>query len=80
MPASARPRRAKPLNLLFAVLRAAGQAEVQAVLYRLRIGDRHEAQAGERVLVSPDDDPALTLAENLPDECLAWNRDTPGIS
>jgi hypothetical protein len=67
--------REKPLDLLFAVIRAAGQVEVQAVLYRLGIGDRHEAHADRRVLVSPDDDLVLTLGEDLPVECL---RPEPG--
>src|SRR5437667_4193877 len=52
------------------VLRAAGQVEVDAVLYRLRIGDRHEAHADGRVLVGPDDDLALTFGQDLPAECL----------
>lgn len=73
-----RPRREKPLNLLFAVLRTADQVEVQAALYRLRIGDRHETHANGRVLVSPDDDLALTLAENLSAECLRLEPGQPG--
>src|SRR5450755_1294197 len=42
------------------------------------IGDRHEAHADGRVLVSPDDDLALTLAENLPAECLRPEPGQPG--
>jgi hypothetical protein len=38
------PQRDKPLNLLVAVLGAAGQIEVHAVLDRLQAGNRHEAQ------------------------------------
>jgi hypothetical protein len=59
-------------------LRAAGQVEVHAVLYRLRIGDRHKAHADGRVLVSPDDDLALTLGQNLPAECLRPEPGQPG--
>jgi len=45
--------------------RATGLVEVQAVADRLRIRDRHEAQADGRVLAGPGDDLALTRAEDL---------------
>src|ERR1700727_3164923 len=62
----ARPQRKQALNLLIAVLRAAGEVEGHAVLDRLWAGDRHEADADGRILVSPDDDLAFALGENLP--------------
>ena len=39
---------------------------MNAVLDRLGIGNRHEAYAGRRVLVGPDDDLVFALGENLP--------------
>jgi hypothetical protein len=39
------------------------------------IGDRHDAHAGGRVLVSPDDDLVLPLGQNLPAKRL---RPEPG--
>jgi hypothetical protein len=67
---AARPEREQSLDLLVAVFGAAGQVEVQAVLDRLGIGDRHEAQADRRVLVRADDDLALTLGQDPPAERL----------
>jgi len=64
------PRREKLLDLLVAVLPAAGQVEVHAVLHRLRIGDRHEAHADGHALVGPDADVVLTLGQDLPTGCL----------
>lgn len=46
-------QRRKPLSLLFAILRAARQVRLDAVLDRLRIGDRHEAHADRRVSSVP---------------------------
>jgi hypothetical protein len=68
-------QREKPPDLLVAVPRAAGRVEVHAVLFRLGIGDRHDAHAGWRVLVSPGDDLALALGQDLPAGCL---RPEPG--
>jgi hypothetical protein len=62
----ARPERKKASNLLIAVRCAAGEVEMDAVLDRLGIGDRHEAHADRRVLVGPDDDLVLALGQNLP--------------
>jgi hypothetical protein len=45
------------------------------VLDRLGVGDRHEAQAGGRVLAGPDDDLVLALGQDLPAQCL---RSEPG--
>jgi hypothetical protein len=59
-------------------LRAAGQVEVQAVRDRLRIRDRHKAQAGGRGLVGPGDDLALTRAQDLPAGCLRPEPGRPG--
>ena len=59
-------------------LRAAGQVEAQAVLDRLRIRDRHKAQAGGRVLAGPGDDLAVTRAEDLPAGCLRPEPGQPG--
>ena len=39
---------------------------MHAVLDRLGAGDRHEAQAGGRVLVGPDDDLVLPFGQDLP--------------
>ena len=50
---------------------------MHAVLDRLGVGDRHEAQAGGRVLVSPDDDLVLPPGQDLPAQCL---RPEPGRS
>ncbi len=46
-----------------------------AVLDRLGVGDRHEAQAGGRVLAGPDDDLVLPPGQDLPAQCL---RPEPG--
>src|SRR5437016_2646956 len=62
----ARPQRKKAINLLIAVRSAAGEVKVHTVLDSLGLGDRHEAHADGRVLVSPDDDLALALGKNLP--------------
>jgi hypothetical protein len=70
------PQREKPLNLLFAILRAASQVGVHPVLDRLRIGDRREAHADRRVLVSPDDDLTLTPGNNVPAGACVQNRPT----
>ena len=67
---SARSERKKAVNFLIAVHGAAGEVKMHAVLDRLGIGDRHEAHAGGRVLVGPDDDLVLALGENLPAERL----------
>jgi hypothetical protein len=48
-----RAQRKKPLSLLGAILRAASQVRLHAVLDRLRIGDRHEAHADRRVSSVP---------------------------
>ena len=48
---------------------------MHAVLDYLGVGDRHEADADRRVLVSPDDDLVLALGQNLPAERL---RPEPG--
>jgi len=45
------------------------------VLDRLGVGDRHEADAGGRVLVGPDDDLVLALGQYLPAQRL---RPEPG--
>jgi hypothetical protein len=50
------PDREKAVNLLIAVGGATAEIEVHAVLDRLRICNRHEADAGRRVLVGSDDD------------------------
>ena len=39
---------------------------MHAALDRLGIGNRHEAYAGRRVLVGPDDDLVFALGKNLP--------------
>jgi hypothetical protein len=77
MSTPARPERKKAVNLLIAVRGAAGEVEVHAVLDRLGIGDRHEAHAGGRVLVSPDDDLVLPLGQDLPAQ---RRRPEPGQS
>jgi hypothetical protein len=46
---------------------------VHAVLDRLGIGDRQDAHASRRSLLSPDDD--LALGQDLPAQCL---RPEPG--
>jgi glucose/arabinose dehydrogenase len=48
---------------------------MHAVLDRLGVGDRHEAHAGGRVLVGPDDDLVLPLGQDLPAQRL---RPEPG--
>ena len=48
---------------------------MHAVLDRLGLGDRHEAQADGRVLVGPDDDLVFPLGQDLPAERL---RPEPG--
>jgi hypothetical protein len=48
---------------------------MHAVLDRLGVGDRHEADADGRVLVSPDDDLVRALGQDLPAERL---RPEPG--
>src|SRR5450759_5943938 len=67
----ARPEREKALNLVVAILSAAGEVDVNAVLDGLRIGHRHKAHADGRVLIEPDDDLAVTLRENRPAERLS---------
>ena len=76
-PMSARrgPEREKAVDLLIAVRGAAGEVKMHAVLDRLGIGDRHEAHADGRVLVSPDDDLVLALGQDLPAQRL---RPEPG--
>jgi hypothetical protein len=74
----ARPEREKALNLLVAVLRTAGEVKVHTVFDCLWFGDRHEAHADGRVIVSPDDDLALPLGENLPAERLSPEPGQPG--
>src|SRR5215470_15749316 len=69
------PERKKTVDLLETVCRVAGQVEVHTVLDRLGIGDRHEADADERVLVSPNNDLPLALGEDLPAKRL---RPEPG--
>src|SRR6266550_3358651 len=71
----ARPEREQAVNLLITVRGAAGEVKVHTVLDCLGIGDRHEAHADGRVLVSPDDDLALALGKNLPAKRL---RPEPG--
>src|SRR6266571_5812262 len=71
----ARPECKKAINLLITVRGAAGEVEVHTVLDGLEIGDRHEADAHGRVLISPDDDLALALGQNLPAKRL---RPDPG--
>jgi hypothetical protein len=61
----ARPERQQAVNLLIAVRGAAGEVKMHSVLDRLGIGDRHEAHADGRVLVSPDD-LVLPLGQDLP--------------
>jgi hypothetical protein len=56
MPTLRAPERKQAVNLLIAIRGAAGEVKMYAVLDRLGIGDRHEALAEGRVLVSPDDD------------------------
>ena len=73
----ARPERKKAANLLIAARGAAGEVEVDAVLDRLGIGDRHEAHADGRVLVNPDDDLVLPLRQDLPAQ---RRRTEPGQS
>ena len=60
----ARPERKQAVNLL-----------MHPVLDRPGPGDRHEAPADGRVLVSPDDDLVLPLGQNLPAKRL---RPEPG--
>ena len=67
---SARSERKKAVNFLIAVHGAAGEVKMHEVLDRLGIGNRHEAHAGRRVLVGPDDDLVLARGENLPAERL----------
>ena len=62
----ARPEGQEAVNLLIAVRGAAGEVEMHAVLDRLGVGDRHEADAEGRVLVIPGDDLVLALREHLP--------------
>ena len=71
----ARPERKKAVDLLVAVRGAGGQVEKHAVLDRLGIGDRHEADADRRALVGPDDDLVLPLGQDLPAQRL---RPEPG--
>ena len=65
-----RPEREEAVDLLIAVRGAAGEIEMQAVLDRLGIGDRHEAHADGRVFIGPDDDLVLPLGQDLPAERL----------
>jgi hypothetical protein len=58
--------REKAINLLIAVLGAACQVDMNAVLDRLWIGDRHEADPDGRVVVGPDDNLAFALRQDLP--------------
>jgi hypothetical protein len=51
-----------------------------AVLDRLGVGDRQEAQAGGRVLVGPDDDLVLPLGQDLPAGRLGPEPGQPGRS
>ncbi len=53
---------------------------MHTVLDRLGIGDRHEAHADGRVLVSPDDNLALALGKNIPAGACVQNRARPGRS
>ena len=46
--------------------RLVAQTQMHPAVDRLGIADRHEAHAGGRVLVSPDDDLVLALGEDLP--------------
>ena len=71
----ARPGREKAAGLLIAVRGAAGEVEMQTVLDRPGVGDRHEAHAGGRVLVRPDDDLILPPGQDLPAQRL---RPEPG--
>ncbi len=75
MPARRAPSAASAVNLLIAIRGAAGEIEMHAVLDNLGIGDRHEAHADGRVLVSPDDDLVLAFGEYLPAKRL---RPEPG--
>lgn len=72
------PQWEKAPGLVFAVLRAASQAEVHAVPGHLRISDRHKAQADSRVLLSPGDNLAVTPGQNLPARCLPPEPGQPG--
>src|SRR5215471_9150953 len=60
------PELEKAVNLLIAIGGAAGEVDVHAILDRLGIGNGHEAHADWRVLVGPDDDLVLALAQYLP--------------
>jgi hypothetical protein len=62
----ARTQRQQAVNLLITVRSTGSEVKMHAVLDDLEIGDRHEAHANGRVLVSPDDDLALALGKNLP--------------
>jgi hypothetical protein len=62
----ARPERQQAINLLIVVHGTAGEVKMHSVLDRLGIGNRHEAHADGRVLVSTDDDLVLPLGQNLP--------------
>jgi hypothetical protein len=55
---------------LVAIGGASGEVEMHAVLDRLGISDRHEADADGRVLVGPDDDLVLALGKYRPAKCL----------
>ena len=70
-----RPEREKAVDLLIAVCGAAGEIEMQAVLNRLGLGDRHETHADRCVLIGPDDDLVLPFGQDLPAERL---RPEPG--
>ena len=72
------PECEKPLDLLVAVVRGAGQIEVHAVLDRTGVGDRHKVHADGRVLVGPDDDLALPLGQKLPADRLDPEPGQPG--
>jgi hypothetical protein len=65
-----RPERKEAVDLLLAIGGASGQVEMHAVLDRLGISDRHEADADGRVLVGPDDDLVLALGKYRPAKCL----------
>jgi hypothetical protein len=74
------PERKKAANLLIGIRGAGGEVQVPAVLDRLGVGDRHEADAGGRVLVSPDDDLVLRSDRTFRPSACVQNRARPGRS